>query len=56
MASELSANNPELIESIRRNMGNSNRTEPDGNNDSTSDGNTSEYSNLKSIDIFFSRS
>ena len=39
MASELSANNPDLIESIRRNMGN--RPQPDGNNDSTQDGNSS---------------
>jgi hypothetical protein len=35
MATELSANNPDLIDSIRRNMGN--QPQPDGNNDSTSD-------------------
>jgi hypothetical protein len=55
MASELSANNPDLIESIRRNAGN--RTQPDGSNDSTSDGNPDEStSKLKSIlkKIFFS--
>jgi len=38
MASELSANNPDLIESLRRNMGN--RTEPNGNTESTPDDNS----------------
>jgi hypothetical protein len=46
MATELSANNPELIESIRRNMDNSNRTQPDGNNDSTSNGNANEPTSI----------
>ena len=44
MATELSANNPDLIESIRRNMGN--RTQPDGNNDSTSNGNSNESTSI----------
>ena len=56
MASEISANNPELIESIRRNMGNSNRTQADGNDDSTSDSNTNEptsiLKSLKPIDVY----
>ncbi|CAF2421389.1 unnamed protein product [Rotaria sp. Silwood2] len=43
MASELSANNPDLIESIRRSMGN--RTQPDGNNDSGSDNNSNGSTN-----------
>ncbi|CAF0734779.1 unnamed protein product [Rotaria sordida] len=43
MASELSANNPDLIESIRRSMGN--RTQPDGNNDSGVDNNSDGSSN-----------
>ncbi|CAF4785765.1 unnamed protein product [Rotaria sp. Silwood1] len=43
MASELSANNPDLIESIRRSMGN--RTQPDGNNDSGSGDNSNGSSN-----------
>jgi hypothetical protein len=44
MATELSANNPDLIESIRRNMGN--RTQPDGNNDSIADGNADESTGI----------
>jgi len=44
MATELSANNPDLIESIRRNMGN--RTQPDGNNDPNSDGKSNETTNI----------
>jgi hypothetical protein len=40
MATELSANNPDLIESIRRNMGN--RPQPGGDDNPTSDGNSSE--------------
>jgi hypothetical protein len=44
MATELSANNPDLIESIRRNMGN--RTQPDGNNESNSDGKSNEPTNI----------
>jgi hypothetical protein len=46
MASELSANNPELIESIRRNMNNSNQPQPDGNNDSGADGNANEPTSI----------
>ena len=43
MASELSANNPDLIESIRRNMNNSNQPGSQENNDnSSSDGNSNE--------------
>jgi len=38
MATELSANNPDLIESIRRNMGN--RPQPNEDNNSTPDGNS----------------
>ncbi len=44
MATELSANNPDLIDSIRRNMGN--RTQPDGNNDSTEDGNSNDPTSI----------
>lgn len=40
MATELSANNPDLIESIRRNRGDGNQTQPDGDNDSTSENNS----------------
>ncbi|CAF1017226.1 unnamed protein product [Rotaria magnacalcarata] len=43
MASELSANNPDLIESIRRNMGN--REQPDGNTDGGPDGTSNGSSN-----------
>ncbi|CAF4893641.1 unnamed protein product, partial [Rotaria socialis] len=43
MASELSANNPDLIESIRRNMGN--REQPDGNIDGGPDGTSNGSSN-----------
>ncbi|UJR27779.1 hypothetical protein I4U23_009051 [Adineta vaga] len=42
MASEISATNPELIESLRRNTGNRNQT--DGNNDSTSQDHSNESS------------
>lgn len=38
MATELSANNPELIDSLRRNM--DNRTQPNENNESAPDSNS----------------
>ena len=44
MATELSANNPDLIDSIRRNMGN--RNQPDGTNDSTEDGNSNDPTSI----------
>jgi len=47
MATELSANNPELIESLRRNIGN--RTQPGGNEDSSSEGNSNKSIQLKTI-------
>lgn len=44
MASELSANNPDLIESLRRNM--NNRTQTDENTESTSDNNSQESTSI----------
>jgi len=50
MATELSANNPELIESLRRNIGN--RTQPGGNEDSSSEGNSNKSIQLKTISFY----
>jgi hypothetical protein len=36
MASELSANNPDLLESLRRNMGNRSQSNGDNNNSTSS--------------------